>query len=687
MQKFAVDSGKSKGQFYTPSEVSTIMADLLQIDNTTSRDTTVYDPTCGSGSLLLKVSSKSKKGLSVYGQESVTATAGLAQMNMILHGDVEAIIRQGNTLASPQFLDNDTTLKRFDYVVANPPFSDKDWSSGINENDDIFNRFEDGIPPNKNGDYAFLLHILKSLKSTGKGAVILPHGVLFRGNAEDVIRRNILNKGYIKGIIGLPANLFYGTGIPACIILLDKENAETRKDIFIIDASKGFVKDGNKNRLRHQDIKKIVDTFLNQIDIPKFSKLVSLEEIKNNDFNLNLPRYIDTSTKEDIQDINAHLNGGIPEQDLNELDNYWKVFSNLRKELLSSASVDQYFNLNVDKQDIPNLIKNNEEFKDYKQSVLGVFNSWKDFSKNTLSSITKGDNPKDIIKTISQDLLAKFSIVKLVDKYNVYQILMQYYQDILQDDLYMIAQNGYKADLQEVIVKGKVKKDEWKSDLLPKKIVIKKYFSKEQKDIDNLAQKANTLQATIEDLVQENTGDEGAFAETKSDSDSITKGLLNSTIKKYKDSADFVKEYEILLDYQDLTKQKQALEKQAKQLEKDLDKTLFTKYQNLTTEEVKDLVVEFNTDRGLVRAVNGVTFDVSKGSRGTGGRVPNRQSLWPPRHPHRCRGLIPHRHVRPRPLLLPPAQSRQRRRRAGFTPRRSALHGFEDARRNYGRRL
>src|SRR6266446_4177897 len=321
MRHFASQSGKSKGQFYTPSEVSRIMAKAIGISPANSiAATTAYDPTCGSGSLLLKVAAEAGKHITLEGQEKDVTTAGLARMNMILHDFPTANILSGNTLASPKFK-NGEQLRTYDYVVANPPFSDKTWSTGLIPAKDSFRRFEWGEPPKKQGDYAYLLHIIRSMKSTGKAACILPHGVLFRGNAEAVIRQQLVRSGYLKGIIGLPANLFYGTGIPACILVLDKENAPARKGIFMIDASKGFIKDGNKNRLREQDIHKIVDTFAKQADVPRYSRLVSLAEISDprNDYNLNLPRYIDSATPEDLQDIDAHLRGDIPDRDLDAL--------------------------------------------------------------------------------------------------------------------------------------------------------------------------------------------------------------------------------------------------------------------------------------------------------------------------------------------------------------------------------
>src|SRR4051812_19080490 len=333
MRHFATESGKSKGQFYTPAEVSRILAKVVGIGPTTKQDQTVYDPTCGSGSLLLKVADEAPHGITIYGQEKDNATWALSKMNMILHGNEIADIRKGDTLTSPQLLSG-AQLRTFDFAVANPPFSVKSWSNGL-END--YGRFEFGMPPAKNGDYAFLLHILKSLKSTGKAAVILPHGVLFRGHAEATIRRNLLKHGFIKGVIGLPANLFYGTGIPACVVILDKESAQSRTGVFMIDASKGFMKDGNKNRLRSQDLHKVVDTFNKQIEIDRYSRMVPMSEIADpkNDYNLNILRYIDSSEPEDLQDLSAHLHGGIPGRDLDALQSYWDAFPQLRNQIFT----------------------------------------------------------------------------------------------------------------------------------------------------------------------------------------------------------------------------------------------------------------------------------------------------------------------------------------------------------------
>ena len=357
MRHFATESGKSKGQFYTPAEVSRIIAQIIGIrDAKTSAATTVYDPTCGSGSLLLKVGDEAGTTVTLYGQEKDAATSGLARMNMILHNNPTALIVQGNTLADPKFKDGDT-LKTFDYVVANPPFSDKRWSTGLDPLNDPYERFQPfGTPPAKQGDYAYLLHIVRSLKSTGKGACILPHGVLFRGNAEADIRRNLVRKGYIKGIIGLPANLFYGTGIPACIVVIDKEDAHARKGIFMIDASGGFMKDGPKNRLRAQDIHKIVDVFNRRLEVPKYSRMVSVrgdreERVQPQPAALHRqpdrPRTSRTSR--------ATCKGGIPAADVDALQRYWAVCPQLRQTLFK-ANRPGYLDLAVEKAAIKSTI-------------------------------------------------------------------------------------------------------------------------------------------------------------------------------------------------------------------------------------------------------------------------------------------------------------------------------------------
>ena len=479
MRHFATESGKSKGQFYTPAEVSRIMAKVIGVNAAKSADQTIYDPTCGSGSLLLKAHDEARSNtgfdLALYGQENDNATAALAKMNMILHHCPTAEIWKDNVLSSPHFKHSNGGLKTFDFVVSNPPFSTKAWSHGFDPYNDTFNRFTYGTPPTKNGDYAFLLHVLASLKSTGKGAIILPHGVLFRGNAEAAIREQLIKRGFIKGIIGLPANLFYGTSIPACIIVLDKEQAEARKGIFMIDASKGFIKDGNKNRLRAQDIHKIVDSFNDQHGLAKFSRFVSIDEIEANAYNLNIPRYIDSTEAEDLQDIEGHLQGGIPNRDINDLERYWKVLPGVRQALFTPANRPGYSQL-IQRDNVKNIIFGHPEFKNFNTWVNSLFSEWKNANTWHLTSLDIGTNPKKLIETISETLLDAFRIAPLLDPYDIYQHLMSYWVSTMQDDVYMLVQDGWKASI----------KGQPNIDLIPQALVIDRYFLSQQQSVDSV---------------------------------------------------------------------------------------------------------------------------------------------------------------------------------------------------------
>ena len=447
MRHFATQSGKSKGQFYTPAEVSRIMAQVIGIGPDTKRHHTVYDPACGSGSLLIRAADAAPNGLTIYGQEMDVATWTMARMNMILHGRAAAEIKRDNTLAVPRFTDGPGRLTRFDFAVANPPFSTKAWSNGLDPANDEFRRFEYGIPPAKNGDYAYLLHLVASLKSTGKGAIIMPHGVLFRGNREADIRRNLVRGGLVKGIIGLPANLFYGTGIPACIVVIDKENAVGRRGIFMIDASKGFRKDGAKNRLRERDIHRIVDTFNRQQETPGHARMVPLAEIasETNDYNLNIPRYIDSSEPEDLHDLEAHLHGGIPNRDIDALGEYWEVLPGLRQRLFSAAGREGYSDARVEPDEVRSGVLEHGEFKAYGGDVRRVFAGWRREHAPRLRELGVGDSSKALIRDLSEDLLGRFAGLPLLDRYDVYQCLMDYWDEIMQDDVYLVVTKGWST--------------------------------------------------------------------------------------------------------------------------------------------------------------------------------------------------------------------------------------------------
>ena len=611
MRHFATESGKSKGQFYTPAEVSRIMAQILGIRNAkTSAATTVYDPTCGSGSLLLKVGDEADTAVTLYGQEKDAATSGLARMNMILHNNPTALIVQGNTLADPRFKDGDT-LKTFDYVVANPPFSDKRWSTGLDPLNDPFERFKPfGTPPAKQGDYAYLLHIVRSLKSTGKGACILPHGVLFRGHAEADIRRALVRKGYIKGIIGLPANLFYGTGIPACIVVIDKEDAQARKGIFMIDASGGFMKDGPKNRLRNMDIHKVVDIFNKRLDVPKYARMVPFAEIEQNEFNLNLPRYIESQTPEDLQDIAGHLQGGIPAADVDALQCYWAVCPKLRRRLFRKNRPG-FVDLAVEKSAIKSAIYEHPEFAAFVDGMNAHFAAWRKTSVATLKALKAGCHPKEVIAELAEGLLAHYAGKPLIDPYDVYQHLMDYWAETMQDDGYLIAADGWKAETTRILVKdkkGKEKDKGWACDLIPKALIVARTFAKEQAAIDQLAADLECVSARLTEMEEEHSGEEGAFAEL----DKVNKASVAARLKEIKSDRDAKDEAAVLTGWLKLNGEEADLKKRLKRVEAALDAQAYARYPKLTASEIKTLVVDDKWLAALDAAIHGEMDRISQ---------------------------------------------------------------------------
>jgi type I restriction enzyme M protein len=612
MRHFATESGKSKGQFYTPAEVSRVMARVIGIrEAKTSNDTTVYDPTCGSGSLLLKVGDEAGTAVTLYGQEKDSATSGLARMNMILHNNPTALIVQGNTLADPKFKDGGG-LKTFDYVVANPPFSDKRWSTGLTLPDDPWKRFQHfGVPPAKQGDYAYLLHIVASLKSTGKGACILPHGVLFRGNAEAEIRRKLIEKGYIKAIIGLPANLFYGTGIPACIVVIDKEGASKRKGIFMIDASKGFMKDGPKNRLRSQDIHKIVDTYARQTEVPRYARLVPLAEISDakNDFNLNLPRYIDSTEPEDIQDINGHLRGGIPERDIDALDRYWQVMPKLRAALFKPSTHAGYYELTT--KDLKPAILGHPEFAAFKASVDQLFARWRTANTPKLQGFARDGHPKALIETLSEDLLTAFAKAPLLDHYDIYQHLMDYWAETMQDDAYLIAADGWVASTARILEtdkKGKTKDKGWVCDLVPKPFIVARYYADEQAALDATQAGLEAATASLTELEEEHGGEEGYLGTL----DKIAKAEVNARLKEIKGDKEAKDETAVLKSWLALKETELAAKHTVKEQDAALDRLAYEKYPTLSDDEIKTLVIDDEWLAALAAAVQGELDRVSQ---------------------------------------------------------------------------
>lgn len=625
MRHFARESGKSKGQFYTPAEVSRILAKVLGINESNSTaETTAYDPTCGSGSLLLKVADEAHKSISLYGQEKEISTANLAKMNMILHNNATAEVFADNTLSRPHFK-NEGQLKSFDYVVANPPFSLKNWSVGVSTDADEFGRFTDfGVPPEKNGDYAFLLHIIKSLKSSGKGAVVLPHGVLFRGNAEAEIRKNVIKKGFIKGIIGLPANLFYGTGIPACIIILDKENASSRKGIFMIDASKDFVKDGDKNKLRERDIRKITDVFSDFTEVEKYSRMVSFAEIANekNDYNLNIPRYIDNQETEDLQDLFAHLHGGIPAKDVHEMEKFWAVFPAMKKDLFKIKE-NGYFDLQMPLEETKDFILNHPQFQGFKKQVLENFEIWKTERIAHFNTLDKGCHPKEEIKKSGEFLLHTFEHNPLIDSYDLFQYLMNVYGENMMDDLYSVSLEGWKAgnDWQRLIIKGKKDKngksakdktvdglDGISGKMISPQLIIENYLAKEQKALTDFETEVENIKASLQESEEENAVEEGLFE----DLEKVNLTSVKALFKEKKKSVLAKEEAQVFENYiqlqETLAETNAFIKKQKTQIEKAVTEI----YPTLSEKEIKHLVIEKKWLQNLENALHAETDRISQ---------------------------------------------------------------------------
>lgn len=600
MKNFAAESGKSKGQFYTPAEVSRVMAKLLRIDELDRAEHTIYDPTCGSGSLLLRaLAEASNPRVSIFGQEKDSSTAALAKLNMLLHGISSADIKVGDTLADPQFKQYGM-VSTFDVCVANPPFSMKNWLASGMENDQ-YNRWTANLlPPAKCGDYAFLLHLIASMKADeGRGACILPHGVLFRGNAEFDIRKHIVKKHYIKGIIGLPPNIFFGTGIPASIIIIDKKNKDSRKGIFFIDAKDGFKKDGAKNRLREQDIKRIVDAWDAQQSIDHYCRLVGWDEIESNDYNLNIPRYIQPKDTEIQHDIEAHLHGGLPAHDVDGMQTYWNACPSLKVSLFNSTA-NGYYSLKPAKADIAQSIEKDPSYVSQNGRFSALLNEWKAEIMPQMKAVGQGARPKELITDWSESLLIKAKDHSgLVDAYEVYDVLLNYWAGVMQDDCYMIANDGWTYPEVKALKSGKGDKkkaimyDEIVCDLVPVSIVLAEYFTAETNEIAELSSSIESLQQELSDLVESNT-DVFRFNDDDDDDKPVNVKIadVKKAIKNAKTDGTTKEDLEILKLWESTYTKKEGYVSQWKQKRTELTETVVAKYAALAEEEIKMLVVE-----------------------------------------------------------------------------------------------
>ena len=553
MKKFAQESRKSKGQFYTPGEVSRVIARLIGIGSirvSRRKDWTLYDPACGSGSLLIRAADEAsvdREGepiVSIFGQEIDGTTAKLAQMNMIIHHKETAEIQSGNTLSDPAFyIKKDVTLRTFDFIVMNPPFSDKHWTSGVNVEGDSYGRFQayGATPPPKNGDYAWFEHVLKSLNATGKAGIVLPLGVLFRGNAEEVIRKDILAAHSIKGVVALPGNLFYGTGIPACIVLIDKEGTTARKGIFLIDASHGYKKDGNKNRLREQDIERIVRTYAAQQDVPGYARMVSYEEIfERNDGNLNITRYVQHPDDTLPQNIAAHLSGGIPKNDVESLEKLWQVAPQLKGRVFKKAEeVLDAYHLVAAPEAMERMICEDADLRARKQMEEALMDAWEHIARPALLSIRKDTVPKALIRRLTDEILKAYAPAQIIDPYTACDILLNYWNETLHDDVDILRVEGYEAGrlMEPVYAKtkqkdGKTKVISFEGVLISKDILAQEYYADDVARIAKLEDEAARLAGVLDEMQEDGTGEDGLLNEVASDNGKITKSKLKARRKE-----------------------------------------------------------------------------------------------------------------------------------------------------------
>ena len=511
ISNFAANAGKKAGEFYTPHEVSVLMSEIVAEHLKDRERIAIYDPTSGSGSLLINIGQSVSKYMNrdciqYYAQELKESTYNLTRMNLIMReiNPSNLFTRNADTLEDdwPIDLDSYPPVLRVDAVVSNPPYSQQ-WTPDGKESDPRYSEY--GLAPKSKADYAFLLHDLYHIKPDGIMTIVLPHGVLFRGGEEEKIRTNLIEKNHIDAIIGLPANIFFGTGIPTIIMVL-KQKREN-KDVLIIDASKGFVKEGKNNKLQASDIKRIVDAYIERKTIEKFSKVVSREEIRANDYNLNIPRYVDSSEKAESWDIYASLMGGIPNSEIDELQRYWQAFPSLRESLFMSNGT-PYSSLRC--EDVKKIIVENEDIKVFKNNFANCFMDFEDLLKERLiqnmESLQAGKEKEEI----GNQIFKRLHDIPLIDKYKAYQILDDKWTEIAID-FDVIGTEGREAikvvEPNMVMKKDKEIQEGWKGRILPfelvQKVLLPDRLSVITENEKRLAEITSMYEELIENLSEE----------------------------------------------------------------------------------------------------------------------------------------------------------------------------------------
>ena len=605
ISNFAANAGKKAGEFYTPHEVSLLMSEIIA-EHLKGRDTIkIYDPTSGSGSLLINIGKTAAKyiddanRIQYYAQELKSNTYNLTRMNLVMRGILPANIltRNGDTLEEdwPYFDESDphSTYEPLyvDAVVSNPPYSQR-WDSTGKDSDPRYVRY--GIAPKSKADYAFLLHDLYHLKPDGIMTIVLPHGVLFRGGEEGNIRKNLIEQNNIDAIIGLPANIFFGTGIPTIVMVLRQKRENT--DVLIIDASKGFKKEGKNNQLRACDIRKIVDTIKSRKDIEKYSKVVSLEDIRANDYNLNIPRYVDSSEAAESYDIYASMFGGIPETELGKFDKYWEVFPSLKGELFAGEDY-----LSLKSENIRETIKNNKDVLQFIKNHMLRFGDFGAYLDSILiANATTINIPKNQ-EIIANNIFMRFEDITLIDPYRAYEIFENKFTEI-SGDLELIQTEGIKAVTQvdpNMVIKKKNGKDVevqegWKGHILPFDLVQDICLSERKRDLKEKHEKLAEIPSSYEEILESlSEDDKEIISEALNDTnDTFVFKNIKAVVKSLKADGESKELIESLEKVEKLNNEEKKLKSEIKQGEDELHLETKAKIESLSEEEVNNILHE-----------------------------------------------------------------------------------------------
>ena len=602
ISNFAANAGKKAGEFYTPHEVSLLMSEIIAEHLKDRKEIKIYDPCSGSGSLLINIGKSVSKymdgqnNIKYYAQELKQNTYNLTRMNLVMRGILpdNIKVRNGDTLEEdwPDFEDSNPvgTYEPLyvDAVTSNPPYS-QNWDPSDKENDPRYADY--GVAPKGKADYAFLLHDLYHIKSDGIMTIVLPHGVLFRGGEEGYIRRNLIEKNKIDAIIGLPSNIFFGTGIPTIIMVLKQKRDNT--DVLIIDASKGFIKEGKNNKLRACDIKRIIDTIKSRTTIDKFSRVVSRDEIRSNDYNLNIPRYVDSSEKSESWDIYASMFGGIPNSEINELKEIWKVFPSLKDELFKATN-EQYcsFNTNNLKDSVNNNLEVKKFINKYNQSLAGFDTTLKELLIDNANDL----NIAQTSTIISDELFNRLKPIALIDPYEAYQDFDNQWIEI-STDLEMIQTEGFDCtklvDPKMVIKKKNNKEDEvqdgWLGHIIPLDLVQELYLREDKQTLLSKQNRVSEIESSIEEIIESLTEDEKQSDYYEEEKNKFDDKLVKAALKNQDLESETKNK---LKTYQSLVNEKKTLNKEIKKESESLEKNSKETIENLSDDEVNKMLVK-----------------------------------------------------------------------------------------------